>query len=135
MKTTILQLSELSCGHCVKRAKEALEAISGVESAEVTLEQAIVKGDVDSQLLVNAVIDAGYQAKVAPTEKETILQLSELSCGHCIKRVKEALEAISGVESAEVTLEQAIVKGNVDPQILVQTVIDAGYQASLANAK
>lgn len=134
MKTTILQLSELSCGHCVGTAKKALEAIPGVESADVTLTQAIVKGDVDPELLVKAIVDAGYQAKIAD-EKTTILQLSELSCGHCVASVKKALEAVPGVESAEVTLEQAIVKGNVDPQLLVKAVVDAGYQAKVADAK
>lgn len=134
MKTTILQLSELSCGHCVNSAKKALEAVPGVESADVTLEQAVVKGDVDPQLLVKAIEDAGYQAKIADT-KTTILQLSDLSCGHCVNNTKKALEAIAGVESADVTLEQAIVKGNVDPQVLVQAVIDAGYQAKVADAK
>ena len=134
MKTTILQLSELSCGHCVNTVKKALEAIPGVESADVTLEQAIVKGDVDPQVLVDTVIKAGYQAKIAD-DNSTVLALSELSCGHCVNNTKKALEAVPGVTSAEVTLEKAVVKGSADPQALVQAVIDAGYQAKIADAK
>ncbi|WP_032108942.1 cation transporter [Necropsobacter massiliensis] len=64
----------------------------------------------------------------------TVLALSELSCQHCVKSVTKALQAIDGVKSAEVTLERATVVGDVDPQVLINAVIDAGYKASLANA-
>lgn len=44
MKTTVLTLSELSCGHCVKRVQEVLSKIDGVEKAEVSLDKAVVVG-------------------------------------------------------------------------------------------
>ncbi len=39
------------------------------------------------------------------------LTLDGLSCGHCVKRVKESLEQRPDVESAEVTIDHAAVTG------------------------
>ncbi|MEE6031043.1 cation transporter [Avibacterium paragallinarum] len=65
MKTTVLALSDLSYQHCVKSVQKTLDGISGVQSAEVSLDKAIVVGDVDPQVLINAIVEAGYQARLA----------------------------------------------------------------------
>lgn len=64
-----------------------------------------------------------------------ILKLGDLSCQHCVKSVKKILDSIDGVQSSEVTLTQAIVEGNIDSKILIDAIIEAGYQAELANLK
>lgn len=58
-----------------------------------------------------------------------ILQLDGLSCGHCIKRVKDVLEQRSDVVSADVTLEQAIVTGTANAETLIPVIEQAGYHA------
>ncbi|MFZ7317233.1 cation transporter [Avibacterium avium] len=65
--------------------------------------------------------------------KTTVLALSDLSCQHCVKSVQKTLANIAGVQRAEVSLDKAIVEGNVDPQVLINAIVDAGYQASLAD--
>ncbi|MFZ7283613.1 cation transporter [Avibacterium avium] len=65
MKATVLALSDLSCQHCVKSVQKTLDGISGVQSAEVSLDKAVVVGDVDPQVLINAIVEAGYQARLA----------------------------------------------------------------------
>jgi Cu+-exporting ATPase len=65
MTTTILSLQGLSCGHCVASTRKALEAVEGTTSVEVSLDKAIVKGDASSQSLIDAVVNAGYDAQVA----------------------------------------------------------------------
>ena len=57
---TIINVNGMMCMHCVKHVKDALEKL-GV-SAEVSLENgtAIVTGDVKEEVLVAAIIDAGY---------------------------------------------------------------------------
>ncbi len=62
-----LKITGMTCNHCVAHTKKALEAVPGVESAEVSLEPggAVVKGDADPQALIEAVKEAGYQAEVA----------------------------------------------------------------------
>lgn len=69
MRTIILDLSDLSCGHCVANTKKALEAVVGVVSAEVSREQAVVQGDCTAEALIKAVEKAGYHAQVAESAK------------------------------------------------------------------
>jgi len=64
MTTTVLSLQGLSCGHCVASTRKALEAVEGTTAVEVSLDKAIVKGDASSQSLVDAVVNAGYEAQV-----------------------------------------------------------------------
>ncbi|MFD1801616.1 copper-exporting P-type ATPase CopA [Mixta tenebrionis] len=59
------------------------------------------------------------------------LALDGLSCGHCVKRVKEALEQRADVQQAEVTLNEAQVTGEASAEDLIATVEQAGYTASL----
>ncbi|MBP2170201.1 Cu+-exporting ATPase [Erwinia toletana] len=61
----------------------------------------------------------------------TLLALDGLSCGHCVKRVKEALEQRADVEQADVTLTEARVSGGAAGAELIATVEQAGYHASL----
>ena len=61
---TALQIDGMSCGHCAKHVKEALEAVPGVKSAEVSLADksaAVEHGDgTDLSALRAAVEKAGY---------------------------------------------------------------------------
>ena len=66
MSTVIrLAVSGMTCGHCVQSVTKALEKVPGVEKAEVSREQgeAIVRGSADSQTLIEAVVEEGYQAE------------------------------------------------------------------------
>jgi len=56
----------MTCGHCVAAVTKALEGLPGVEKADVSLEkaQAIVSGDADTQAMVDAVKEEGYEAEV-----------------------------------------------------------------------
>ena len=69
------------------------------------------------------------------TEKEQVLVLGGMTCGHCVMAVKKALSAVDGVKSAEVTLDppRAIVR--FDPEktgveSLKSAVAAEGYTAS-----
>jgi len=62
----------------------------------------------------------------------TTLALQGLSCGHCVKRVKEVLEKRDDVSEAEVSLDQAVVTGEATPQALIEAIKQAGYHATLA---
>ncbi len=65
---------------------------------------------------------------------EIKLKITGMTCNHCVAHTKKALEAVPGVESAEVTLEPggAVVKGEADPRALIEAVKEAGYQAEVA---
>ncbi|MEI2267031.1 copper-exporting P-type ATPase CopA [Erwinia sp. CGal63] len=58
-----------------------------------------------------------------------LLTLDGLSCGHCVKRVKETLEQLADVEQAEVSIHEARVTGEASTQTLIDAVEKAGYHA------
>lgn len=64
---------------------------------------------------------------------QTRLNVTGMTCTHCVDAVKEALRATPGVESAEVNLQQAqaLVTGTADGQALIAAVREAGYGAEL----
>ncbi|MBJ7221769.1 MULTISPECIES: copper-exporting P-type ATPase CopA [unclassified Brenneria] len=64
----------------------------------------------------------------------TVLSLQGLTCGHCVQRVKKTLEALPDVEQAEVTLDVARITGDADAQTLIDSIEQAGYQASVQEA-
>ena len=65
---------------------------------------------------------------------ETTLKVTGMTCMHCVGAVKQALEAIDGVDSAEVSLDEAsaVVTGTADTTSLVAAVKEAGYEAEPA---
>jgi len=67
MRTKLI-IHGMSCGHCVDAVREALSKVRGVDKVvDVDLEraEAIVEGQTDTDQLVAAVAEAGYQGKVA----------------------------------------------------------------------
>jgi len=63
-----LKIDGMTCGHCVKAVTEALSEVSGVDKVvDVNLEQkqATVSGSARAEALVNAIEEAGYEARVA----------------------------------------------------------------------
>ena len=63
-----LSVEGMMCQHCVAHVKKALEGVEGVEEAVVDLDSnsatAKLSADVSDQVLVDAIVDAGYEAKV-----------------------------------------------------------------------
>ena len=63
-----LNVTGMSCGHCKAAVEGALRKVTGVKAVQVSLEQgkAQVEGDhVEVQALIAAIIEEGYDAKVA----------------------------------------------------------------------
>lgn len=58
------------------------------------------------------------------------LKLDGLTCGGCVKAVRSALEQLEGIESLEVTQESAQISGTVSPELLIQTIENAGFEAT-----
>ena len=50
------------------------------------------------------------------------LTLDGLSCGHCVKRVKESLEQRPDVESADVTIDHAAVTGSASAAVISSAI-------------
>ena len=65
--TTQLRIEGMTCGHCVAAVKRALEAVPGVESAEVSLAEgrAKINGTALEAELITAVEEEGYAVRGA----------------------------------------------------------------------
>jgi copper chaperone len=62
---------------------------------------------------------------------ETILKVPDMSCGHCVATVENALEQVDGVEGVEVSLDTKIVRvshfGTMDIYALTEAIQSAGF--------
>jgi copper chaperone len=63
------------------------------------------------------------------------LDVSGMSCGHCVAAVEKALKGVQGVDTASVEVGKATV--TLDPEVasvdeIIDAVEDAGYQATLS---
>lgn len=61
------------------------------------------------------------------------LRVEGMTCGHCEKAVKSALEGVAGPGKARVSLPEgkAWVEGPADPAALVAAVAEEGYRAEM----
>lgn len=63
------------------------------------------------------------------------LNITGMTCQHCVKAVNEALAGVPGVEKVvDVNLErgEAIIEGQPETDRLIEAVSEEGYQAVLA---
>ena len=64
----------------------------------------------------------------------TTLQITGMSCQHCVRAVENALKDVHGVQHVTVTLEPGSARidhdENVKPHQLVEAVREEGYDAS-----
>ena len=140
----------MTCAHCVKSVKEALEAVGGVHAARVDLagKRALidVEPDVDPQRLRTAIEAAGYQSPtsvssapdvvtigplLAPAppvpppgqSEEWNLAIGGMHCASCVARVETALAAVPGVTEARVNLATERASILVDPSVVHESQI------------
>lgn len=64
MTTQTLEIGGMSCGHCLRSVKQALDGLAGVTLDEVRIGKAVVTFDetqVSADAIAEAVRDAGYE--------------------------------------------------------------------------
>ncbi len=67
--------------------------------------------------------------------KQLTLNISGMSCGHCVARVTNALKAVAGVETEAVKIGSATVAydpATTSPEQIAAAVSHAGYEAQPA---
>jgi copper chaperone len=65
----------------------------------------------------------------------TVIKVGGMSCQGCVKNITEVLQALAGVNAAEVSLEAGEAKIAFDPQLierqaLIAAIEDAGFDAA-----
>ncbi len=101
-KTIELTLSGLNCGHCINSVKKALEGTDGVESAQVELTHATVTGTANTERMITAIQNAGYDAKLAGANHPKTEPLTQTDA---------PLEA-SSAAICDIPVEEAILDNN-----------------------
>lgn len=64
MTTQTLEIGGMTCGHCLRSVKQALDGLAGVTLDEVRIGKAVVTFDesqVSAAAIAEAVRDAGYE--------------------------------------------------------------------------
>ncbi|QSG10919.1 Cation transport ATPase [Halapricum desulfuricans] len=102
-RTTQLDITGMSCANCSGTVQDALESLSGVESATVNYatDEGSVTYDPDRVSLAEiyeAIEEAGYGV----VSETVTVGISDMSCANCAQANATALEATPGVLSAEV---------------------------------
>lgn len=129
-----LAVLDLSCAQCSEWVRAAVCALAGVESASVDLASGALRarvqpGAVSEQAVVDAVVAAGFRvacgdgsarssaspAEARPSKSAPTVRVGVrgMTCGSCAARVRGALAAVDGVESASVNLVTATASARV----------------------
>jgi Cu2+-exporting ATPase len=137
-KKEIVLVGGMMCENCVAHVKEALESLKGVSHVEVSLEkgEAVVEMDesVQEESLKKAIESSGYEfgGIKEPFVMKKRIEVPDMMCENCIEHVTKALNALDGVEKADVSLEtlDAVVtlSKDVSDETLKKAIQDADYQ-------
>ena len=128
----------LSCASCAHAVEVALQAVTGVKSAQVNLATEKVsletEGSVSPLDLQAAVQAAGYDL-VLPQVTQNFA-LTGMSCASCAANIESAVGNLPEVSSASVNLATEVLSvtyqlGAINEEIICQTVAEAGYQAQV----
>lgn len=119
-----LELHGLNCMGCAKKARNAFESLENTTVLDISPSQAQVRTSASLDELINAIAPLGYQGFQIQH-----FDLSGLSCGRCVNKVKEALSSLEAIERMQVDKTSLEIVGNVDEQTLLQLISDLGYQA------
>lgn len=114
-RCAIIHVEGMMCENCEVHVKKALETLPSVtclkadaKTGEATISYTLLPQEADIRKVL-AAADYTYRSIQFPKEenemKETV-KIEGMMCGHCEMAMKKALEALSGVEKAEVSHEK-----------------------------
>ena len=128
----------LSCASCAHAVEAALQAVTGVKSAQVNLATEKVSLETEGRVspldLQAAVQAAGYDL-VLPQVTQNFA-LTGMSCASCAANIESAVGSLPEVSAASVNLATEVLSvtyqpGAINEEIICQTVAEAGYQAQV----
>ncbi|MDO5109426.1 MAG: heavy metal translocating P-type ATPase [Erysipelotrichaceae bacterium] len=133
--TEVYNIGGMMCEHCEARIQKAIGALDGVISvkADHTAGTAAVvtKKALDSKAVEKAVTDQDYEYIGKQGEEKTMketVRIEGMMCPHCEVSVKKALEAIDGIESAEVSHEKGTAEITLSKEVsadVIQQAVEA----------
>ena len=66
---------------------------------------------------------------------EVVFQIKDMHCEKCVEKIRKALENVAGLEEMKFDLDNKniIIQGEVDPLVLDQIFLEAGYNSIILN--
>lgn len=139
-----LNVKGMTCEHCVRRVKKALESLPEVESVEVSLENGRASFTYNPKNFTFAQVkevieDAGYSLEEDQDDslsrdqnENKELSVYGMTCEHCVRRVKKALESLPEISNVEVSLLESKASfvynpEKVNDQQIRKAIEDVGY--------
>ena len=128
----------LSCASCAHAVEVALQAVTGVKSAQVNLATEKVsletEGSVSPLDLQAAVQAAGYDLVLSQVTQN--FALTGMSCASCAANIESAVSSLPEVSAASVNLATEVLSvtyqlGAINEATICQAVAEAGYQAQV----
>ncbi|MBN2259102.1 MAG: cadmium-translocating P-type ATPase [Clostridiales bacterium] len=124
-----------SCSRAVERAIKKLDGLLEVQVNLITHSMQVVSNDekIESDRIIKAVIDAGYNAKEKIAMKEVVIPIDGMTCASCVRAVEKSILKIEGVQETTVNIatNRAYVKYSTEDTRLSdikKAIENAGYK-------
>lgn len=142
MKETV-KISGMMCEHCENRIQKAIGALDGVTSVKADHTSGTAVIEMSHPVAESRIKEAvegqdyeyvGIEENKEDTDMEKTLDVEGMMCEHCEARVKKALEAVDGVESASADHNAGkavvVLTEDVDDAVLKKAVEDQDYKVT-----
>lgn len=135
----------MTCAACASAVEKAARRTEGVEDASVSLGTDTLRISTTDEFsendLLHNIKKAGYRVDERSTDSKTVdLEIEGMTCAACSAAVEKALNALDGVNSAEVSLSNDTARVVFDPEMVnvsrfTEAVRKAGYRADIKKDK
>ncbi|XP_030757247.1 copper-transporting ATPase 1 isoform X4 [Sitophilus oryzae] len=140
-----IQIKGMTCGSCVAAIEKHANKIPGLHKILVSLLAARAEVHYDATVvspsdIAQSISDLGFPSQVlvqtGAGTTEIDLEISNMVCASCVRKVEETASEIPGVVSAQVSITTKRGKFTYDPEVTgPRTIIDAinntGFEARL----
>ncbi|XP_028807173.1 probable copper-transporting ATPase HMA5 [Neltuma alba] len=143
----VLKVTGMTCAACAGSVEKAVKRLPGIRDAVVDVlnDKALVRyfpAMVTEERIKEAIEDAGFEAKSIEEESKEKpsqicrIHINGMTCTSCSSTVESVLQAILGVQKAQVALATEEAQVRYDPKIvtynhLKEAIEDAGFEAIL----
>jgi Cu+-exporting ATPase len=133
MERVRIEIGGMTCANCSATIDDAVEALEGVQSAEINFatDEGTVEYDPDEVSLADvfaAIENAGYH----PQAETVSIGVTDMTCANCVQAVEDSVGSLSGVVSVDANFatDEASVRfvpETVSLEEIYGAIEDAGY--------